>query len=206
MSTLVVIAKAPVPGLVKTRLTPPLTPDQAAAVAEAALVDTLAAVLATPADRRLLVLAGEPGPWLPAGFEVVPQCAGGLDLRLAAAFAGCSGPTLLVGMDTPQITPALLTVDWAAANAWIGPATDGGFWAIGLREPDPTVFPGVPMSVPETGVVQRARLIAAGLSVRDLPTLTDIDTIEDLAAVTRDSVDTYCAGVARALLGDEVYA
>lgn len=206
MSTLLVIAKAPLPGRVKTRLTPPLTPDQAAAVAEAALTDTLAAVLATPARRRVLVLAGEPGPWLPAGFEVVPQGAGGLDLRLAAAFAGCTGPTLLIGMDTPQVTPELLTVDWSTADAWFGPATDGGFWAIGLREPDPSVFPGVPMSVPWTGAVQRSRLLAAGLTVRDLPILTDIDTAADLAAVTRDIPGTHCAGVARALLGGEVYA
>ncbi|MFI1585885.1 DUF2064 domain-containing protein [Embleya sp. NPDC020630] len=206
MTTLLVIAKAPVPGRVKTRLTPPLTPDQAAAVAEAALADTLAAVLATPARRRVLVLAGAPGPWLPPGFEVCPQHGGGLDLRLAAAFAGCTGPTLLVGMDTPQITPDLLTVDWSAADAWFGPATDGGFWAIGMRRPDPSVFPGVPMSVPETGAVQRARLLAAGLTVRDLPTLTDIDTADDLAAVTRDIPGTHCAGVARALLGDGVYA
>ncbi|MFE5331851.1 DUF2064 domain-containing protein [Embleya sp. NPDC056575] len=206
MTTLLVIAKAPVPGRVKTRLTPPLTPDQAAAVAEAALADTLAAVLATPARRRVLVLAGAPGPWLPPGFEVRPQHGGGLDLRLAAAFAGCTGPTLLVGMDTPQITPDLLGVDWSAADAWFGPATDGGFWAIGMRRPDPSVFPGVPMSVPETGAVQRARLLAAGLTVRDLPTLTDIDTADDLAAVTRDIPGTHCAGVARALLGDGVYA
>ena len=206
MSTLVVIAKAPVPGRVKTRLTPPLSPEQAAAVAEAALVDTLAAVLATPACRRVLVLAGEAGSWLPAGVEVVPQCSGGLDLRLAAAFAGCTGPTLLVGMDTPQVTPTLLTVDWSAADAWFGPATDGGFWAIGLRDPDPSLFPGVPMSVPETGAVQRARLHAAGLTVHDLPTLTDIDTIAELADVGREFPATRCAGVARALLGAEVYA
>ncbi|MGC0419102.1 TIGR04282 family arsenosugar biosynthesis glycosyltransferase [Embleya sp. AB8] len=205
-TTLLVIAKAPVPGRAKTRLTPPLTPNQAAAVAEAALTDTLAAVLATPARRRVLVLAGEPGPWLPAGFEVVPQGCGGLDQRLAAAFAGRVGPTLLIGMDTPQVTPDLLTVDWAGADAWFGPAADGGFWAIGLREPDPSVFPGVPMSVPETGAVQRARLLAAGLQVRDLPTLTDIDTVADLAAVTREIPDTHCAGVARALLGGGVYA
>jgi len=206
VSTLVVIAKAPVPGRVKTRLTPPLSPEQAAAVAEAALVDTLEAVLATPARRRVLVLAGEAGPWLPAGVEVVPQCAGGLDLRLAAAFAGCTGPTLLVGMDTPQITPDLLSVDWSAADAWFGPATDGGFWAIGLREPDPSLFPGVPMSVPETGAVQRSRLLAAGLRTRDLPTLTDIDTIAELTSVSREFPGTRTAGTTRALLDAEVYA
>ncbi|NEA82606.1 glycosyltransferase, partial [Actinospica acidiphila] len=76
--TLLVIAKEPRPGRVKTRLTPPFTPEEAAALAEAALADTLDAVARTPARRRVLVLDGSPGPWLPAGVEVVPQCAGGL--------------------------------------------------------------------------------------------------------------------------------
>lgn len=102
MSTLLVIAKTPVAGRVKTRLTPHFTPGQAADLARAALQDTLAAVLATPARRRVLVLDGAPGPWLPHGIEVVPQCEGGLDARLAAAFAGAGGPALLIGMDTPR--------------------------------------------------------------------------------------------------------
>ncbi|CAM5579726.1 hypothetical protein SVIOM342S_07620 [Streptomyces violaceorubidus] len=91
-TTLLVIAKQPRPGRVKTRLTPPFTPAEAAALAEAALADTLGAVAATPARRRVLVLDGDPGPWLPPGFDVVPQGAGGLDARLADAFAGCAGP------------------------------------------------------------------------------------------------------------------
>ena len=105
---LVVIAKAPVAGRSKTRLTPPCTPEQAAGLAEAALADTLAAVAATPCDERVLVLDGDPGAWLPAGFEVIPQCEGGLGERLASAFSHHGGPTLLIGMDTPQVSPALL--------------------------------------------------------------------------------------------------
>lgn len=70
---LVVIAKSPVPGAVKTRLTPPYTAQEAAALAEAALRDTLSAVAAAPAARRVLALLGEPGPWLPAGCDVVAQ-------------------------------------------------------------------------------------------------------------------------------------
>src|SRR6201997_2625355 len=103
--TLLVIAKQPLPGRVKTRLAPPCTHEQAAALAEAALAATLHTVLPVPAARRVLVLDGEPGPWLPPGFDVVPQCGGPLDERLAAAFAGADGPALLIGMDTPQITP-----------------------------------------------------------------------------------------------------
>lgn len=183
MTTLLVIAKEPRPGRVKTRLTPPFSPAEAAVLAEASLTDTLRAVAAAPADRRVLVLDGRPGPWLPPGFDVVPQCAGGLDERLAAAFAGCDGPALLVGMDTPQITPELLTVDFAGCEAYFGPAEDGGFWALGLAAPDPGLLRGVPMSTPFTGAVQRRRLTEGGLRVRDLPALRDVDTAADAEAV-----------------------
>ncbi|MGW2239147.1 TIGR04282 family arsenosugar biosynthesis glycosyltransferase [Streptomyces sp. NPDC001759] len=181
--TLLVIAKEPRPGRVKTRLTPPFTPHQAAGLAEAALADTLDVVARTPARRRVLVLEGAPGPWLPAGFEVVRQCAGGLDERLAAAFAHCDGPALLIGMDTPQVTPALLTVDFAGCDAYFGPAADGGFWALGLAAPDPGLLRGVPMSTPLTGAAQRARL--TGLRVRDLPRLRDVDTAGDAELVAK---------------------
>ncbi|KUN01224.1 glycosyltransferase [Streptomyces yokosukanensis] len=183
MTTLLVIAKEPLPGRVKTRLTPPFTPLQAARLAQASLTDTLHAVAAAPATRRVLVLDGSPGPWLPPGFEVLPQCAGGLDERLADAFAHCSGPALLIGMDTPQVTPELLAVDFAGCDAYFGPAEDGGFWALGLAEPDPALLRGVPMSRPETGAVQRARLLDAGLRVRELPRLRDVDTAADAHAV-----------------------
>lgn len=183
MTTLLVIAKEPRPGRVKTRLTPPFTAREAAELAEAALVDTLHAVAAAPAGRRVLVLDGSPGPWLPPGFDVVPQCPGGLDERLAAAFAGCDGPALLIGMDTPQVTPELLTVGFGDCDAWFGPAEDGGFWALGLASPDPGLLRGVPMSTPVTGAVQRDRLVAAGLRVHDLPLLRDVDTAADAHAV-----------------------
>jgi rSAM/selenodomain-associated transferase 1 len=200
-ATLIVIAKAPVPGRSKTRLTPPCTPEQAAALAEAALADTLHAVLATPAARRVLVLEGEPGAWLPAGFEVVPQRGDGLDERLAAGFfdavgpvgdaataSGGRGPALLVGMDTPQVTPADLAAGWAAltapgTDAVLGHAPDGGYWAIGLRVQDPALFVGVPMSTESTGRDQEARLREHGLAVALLPELRDVDRIDDARAV-----------------------
>ncbi len=100
---LIVIAKEPVAGRSKTRLCPPLEPEQAAALAAAALADTLAAVAQTPARARILALDGNPGEWLPDGFEIVSQGGGGLDARLATAFETSAGPALLVGMDTPQL-------------------------------------------------------------------------------------------------------
>ncbi|MEV7726436.1 DUF2064 domain-containing protein [Streptomyces sp. NPDC101733] len=186
-TTLLVIAKEPVPGRVKTRLTPPYSPAEAASLAEAALADSLAAVAAAPAARRVLVLDGRPGPWLPPGFEVRPQAAGTLDERLAAAFADCAGPALLIGMDTPQVTPELLTVDWEGYGAWFGPALDGGFWALGLLRPDPALLRGVPMSLPGTGAAQYERLRAAGLRVGRLPALRDVDTAEDARVVAAEA-------------------
>lgn len=187
-TTLIVIAKEPVPGRVKTRLTPPYTPQEAAELATAALSDTLRTALDLPARRRVLALEGTPGPWLPPGFDIVPQCGGGLDERLAAAFAACQGPTVLIGMDTPHVTPALLAPAfgeraWHDHDACFGPATDGGFWALGLADPNPELLRGVPMSTPTTGAIQRQRLVDAGLSVHDLPPMTDVDTAADAETV-----------------------
>ena len=185
--TLLVMAKEPRPGQVKTRLTARFSPAEAARLAEAALHDTLCVVAETPARRRVLVLEGRPGPWLPAGMEVVAQVGGGLDVRLAAAFELASGPTLLVGMDTPQITPALLRAGLdgldTGADAVLGPATDGGYWAVGMRRPDPRAFPGVPMSVDETGREQLRRLLTLGLDVTLLPELRDVDQPDDVGLV-----------------------
>jgi glycosyltransferase A (GT-A) superfamily protein (DUF2064 family) len=199
--TLLVIAKAPVAGRVKTRLTPAYSAEEAARLAEAALVDTLAAVLATPVRRRVLVLDGAPGRWLTSGIEVVPQCAGGLDERLAHAFGLCEGPTLLIGMDTPQVTPELLVagLELSEGEAAFGPADDGGFWALGLAGPDPALLRGVPMSAPETGAVQRRRLTRAGLSLRDLPLLRDVDTPEDARLVAAGAPHTRFAATLAAL-------
>lgn len=198
-TTLLVIAKQPVPGRVKTRLVPPCTHEQAAGLAEAALTDTLHTVLQAPALRRVLVLEGEPGPWLPAGFDIVPQCGGQLDERLASAFAAVDGPALLIGMDTPQITPDLLAVDWHAADAVFGPAADGGFWALGMRVPEPSLLRGVPMSTISTGSIQRARLSEAGLRVTDLPQLRDVDTAADAVVVSRQAPQSRFAARARDL-------
>ena len=104
-----------------------------------------------------------------------------------AAFAAVRGPALLIGMDTPQLTPGLLLVDWEVADAWFGPAADGGFWGLGLRVPDPALVRGVPMSTANTGASQRARLHAAGLRVADLPLLRDVDTAADAVAVARQA-------------------
>jgi uncharacterized protein len=203
---LVVIAKSPRPGHSKTRLTPPCEPAQAARLAEASLRDTLAAVAATPCAERVLALAGPPGDWLPPGFRLVEQGEGTLDRRLAHVFSRLDGPTLLIGMDTPQVCPWLLeeavdALDAPGTDAVLGHAEDGGYWAIGLRRPDPRAFLGVPMSVAETGARQEAALHRLGLRVGLLPTLRDVDLIADARAVAMASPD---GGFARTL--DQVEA
>ena len=197
-----VMAKSPVPGRVKTRLCPPCTPQEAAALAEAALADTLDALAACGSGRRIVALDGAPGPWLPPGFEVVPQVVGGLDRRLAAAWAFAGGPGLQIGMDTPQVTAELLDDCLAALDsspAVLGHAVDGGWWAIGLRAADARVFLDVPMSTSRTGTLQEARLRALGLDVAPLPTLVDMDTVHDLPHVTAGGSAIRTAALARTL-------
>jgi len=208
-----VIAKAPVAGLAKTRLAPAFGSDGAAQLAAAALSDTLRAVLATPAARRFVVLDGVPpapgAGWLPTGFDVLAQRGRGLDQRLAAAFddvhRATGLPVLLVGMDTPQLTAALLgdavgTLLQRGTDAVLGAAADGGWWALGLHRPDPALLLGVPMSTARTGVAQRRRLDAAGLSVAPLPVLRDVDTPADAHAVAAETAGSAFAGVLAELM------
>ncbi|MEP6599424.1 MAG: DUF2064 domain-containing protein [Actinomycetota bacterium] len=204
LGTLIVIAKEPLPGRVKTRLVPPLTHRDAAAVAEAALVDTLAAMTAVPAARHVVVLEGRPGTWLPTGWDVVAQSAGGLDARLTAAFEAVdpARSALLVGMDTPQLLARhVLAFDPSRFDACLGPATDGGYWAIGLRDPARArqVIADVPMSRADTGAQQLTRLRAAGLHVQLLDELADVDTIEVAHEVAFQAPATRFAAVLSAV-------
>ena len=193
-ATLLVIAKAPTPGKVKTRLCPPCTPHEAARIAEAALTDTLAAVSEANVRRTVIALDGEAGPWLPENFVVIAQSDGGLDRRLAAAFAATfgtgSGPVLLVGMDTPQLTAEHLRAACAAliapgCDAVLGLADDGGWWSIGLHARDDAVFLGVAMSEADTGAAQAARLHDRRLAVTELGILRDVDTFADAQMVSQ---------------------
>jgi rSAM/selenodomain-associated transferase 1 len=190
---LLVLAKSPEPGRVKTRLTPPLDPVDAASIAEAALVDTLHAAAGTVVDDRVLVLAGEPGAWVPPGFRVMPQRGGGLDERISAALAEADDPAVLIGMDTPQVTSdqlreAIARLD-GGADAVLGEAADGGWWILGVRDPSADLLVGVPMSSDRTCEATRARLRERGLRWEELPILRDVDTIADLPPVAAEVPD-----------------
>lgn len=201
-SSVIVIAKEPVPGRVKTRLVPPLTHEQAADVAGAALWDTLHAVAAVPSQEFLLSFAGDASHWSPEGWRTAAQVDGGLDERMAAAFGAASpGPAVLVGMDTPQLRADQLTAwDPTTHDACLGLAADGGFWAIGLSDPSRAAEAvlGIPMSTAHTGAAQLARLHSLGLRVALLDTLTDVDTIDSAHEVARVARGTrFAAALAR---------
>jgi glycosyltransferase A (GT-A) superfamily protein (DUF2064 family) len=215
---LLVLAKAPEPGLVKTRLCPPLTAEEAADLAAAALLDTLDAVRAVPGGRPVVALTGRlDRAARRAGLRGAlrdlptrPQRGADLGHRIAAAHRDAARllpgrAVLQLGMDTPQVGPDLLA-DAAApllaeprtVDAVFGPATDGGWWALGLHDPRAAiVVADVATSRDDTGERTLRALRAAGLRVGLLPELTDVDTAADAVAVSSAAPDTrFAAAVA----------
>ncbi|ATL69629.1 TIGR04282 family arsenosugar biosynthesis glycosyltransferase [Nocardia terpenica] len=198
-ATILVIAKAPIAGFAKTRLSPPFSPQEAARLAAAALLDTLTAVRHSGIRHRMVAWTGELEraecaaelAEALADFEVVPQRGDGFGARLANAHADAARaglPVVQIGMDTPQAGPDLLA-DCATAlldsgDTVLGPATDGGWWVLGLTDPRPArVLTEVPMSTDTTGVLTRTVLSRCGCRVGDLPELSDVDTVADAIAV-----------------------
>jgi rSAM/selenodomain-associated transferase 1 len=206
----VVLAKAPRPGHVKTRLCPPLSHADAAVLARAALMDTLDSVVAASPDRATVALDGEVGSWLRPGVHVIPQRSGPFADRLEGAiedaFAAFPVPILLVGMDTPQMAPGHLTTAAETllngdTDAVLGRADDGGFWIIGIRQPVAGLCDGVPMSTATTARHQLARLCALGLQCSEVDSLRDVDVIEDALAVAAVAPRTRFAAVLRSTVG-----
>ena len=215
---LLVLAKAPEPGRVKTRLCPPLTPGEAADLAAAALLDTLDAVCRVPGGRVVVALAGRLSDAVRArelraalrGTVVRGQRGAHLGHRIAAAHRDAAGllpgrPVLQLGMDTPQVEPALLVeaagpLHRGAVDAVLGPAADGGWWALGLRDPRlARMIADVPTSRADTGERTLHALRAAGLRVGLLPELTDVDTAADAVAVAELAPRTRFAAAVAAL-------
>lgn len=188
--TVAVIAKECLPGRVKTRMSPPLSLAQASGIAQLSLSRTLETVRHWPVSDRILVMEGTPLTRDGAGFTLLPQVGGSLDERLAAICDGVSGPLLIIGMDTPQVSVSHLVpllTDWSSADykhdAWLGPASDGGFWALAVRRPRGSLIRGVRMSRATTGAEQLSRLGGEGLSTGLLPVLRDMDSFDDAVKI-----------------------
>jgi rSAM/selenodomain-associated transferase 1 len=215
--TVLVVAKAPVPGLAKTRLAARIGPEAAAEIAAAALLDTLDAVAASPVASRVVAFTGElraatRGDELRdrlADFTVIDQRGKDFADRLANAHADAfsaagAQPVLQIGMDTPQVTAHLLA-DCAqvllGAPAVLGMAADGGWWVLGVRTAGVAeVLRGIPMSRPDTGALTLTALRGSGIEVRLVEELRDVDTIDDVDAVRRVcAADSRFALAARAV-------
>ena len=207
--TLLLVAKAPVPGLVKTRLAADVGEATATAVAAAALLDTIeTCTLAVGPDRCRLALSGDLAEALRddeirtalTGWTIAPQRGNGLGERLANAHAEVTGPVVQIGMDTPQVTPAglLAVADGVeAADAVLAPAEDGGWWALALHDPSAaTALRDVPMSTPQTYAATRSALEALGLRVAAGERLRDVDHLADVAPVATAAPGTRFAKIA----------
>jgi glycosyltransferase A (GT-A) superfamily protein (DUF2064 family) len=196
--TVLVVAKAPVPGLAKTRLAAALGDELAADIAAAALLDTLDAVAQTPASERVVAMTGDLDRACRGGeirerlesFTVIGQRGDDFADRLANAHADAavSGqPVLQIGMDTPQVSEELLT-DCARAllttPALLGLAHDGGWWVLGVADAvTAECLRDVPMSQEDTGAVTLGALRDTGISVKLVEELRDVDTVDDIPLV-----------------------
>ncbi|MBO0679227.1 DUF2064 domain-containing protein [Mycolicibacterium sp. S2-37] len=200
--TALVVAKAPVPGLAKTRLAATVGDQIAAVIASAALLDTLDAVLATPVARRVVALTGDLDEARNGAaiqdrlgeFTVVPQRGDTFAERLVHAHADAAAaagerPIIQIGMDTPQVTDELLARCATAllgTDAVLGPATDGGWWLLGVRHAKMAgCLRGVPMSRANTGELTVKALRNNNLEVSVLDELADVDTAADVDRVRR---------------------
>lgn len=198
--TLLVVAKAPVPGRAKTRLAAIVGDQVAADIAAAALLDTLDAATSTPVAARVVALTGDVDAASCApeirnrleSFTVIEQRGFDFADRLANAHAdaGAAGgghPVLQIGMDTPQVTAEQLAGcarRLLRVHALLGPACDGGWWILGLHEPGAAeCLRGVPMSQPDTGELTVKALRHTGISVSLVETLADVDVVDDVVAV-----------------------
>jgi uncharacterized protein len=190
---LIIFVKAPRRGTVKTRLAASIGAAPALAVYR-----RLVAVLREELKRLPNVelryspddAASEIAAWLQPDWRSTPQGAGDLGQRMNAAFAehfaAGAERVVIVGSDCPDVSAADIRTAWAALRSndvMLGPATDGGYWLIGLRAPQPELFAHMPWSRSTVlkQTLERAREL--GLSVGLLRELSDVDTVEDWEAV-----------------------
>jgi uncharacterized protein len=198
--SVLIMAKAPRPGTVKTRLTPLLGPAGCARLQAALLTHTATLAHHTAPGSTYLAFdppdaAAEVRPLVPAAVRLVAQVAGHLGVRLAAAtdtvLAQAPGPLLVIGTDAPTLTTTIL--DQAVTvlrghDVVFGPALDGGYYLIGLHRPCLEVFAIDSSLWSGPGVLAASQAAAerAGLTVGLLPELRDVDTPADATALRTD--------------------
>ena len=192
MTAVLLFAKAPRSGKVKTRLAATIGAERALAVyrqlgravADAVAPDFPLTVWYDPPNAK-----DEMRRWL-GDHEFLPQSRGDLGSRLTHAFSAHFSrgdhPVLAIGADAPGVDGAVIgeaVQALVAADAVIGPATDGGYYLIGLARDAPASFREIPWSTGQVTRVTLDRLAAADLSFVTLKTRRDVDTADDLAAL-----------------------
>jgi len=190
---LVVFARWPEPGQVKTRLSPALPPELAAAFYEAMVRDTIETGRLASVDRRYLYWLGAPPdrPWSraarEAGYRETLQRGSDLGTRLEAAFEELlSGPgehVVVVGTDAPELSPALIAAAFArlaSHDLVLGPTLDGGYYLVGLGRRAPEIFHGIPWGTDQVLARTLERAGGAGLTTALLDPLSDVDVPADL--------------------------
>ena len=191
MNALLVIAKRPAPGQTKTRLTPPLSPEQAARLYEAFLLDTLETVCAVPNVTRLINYAPhDEAAYFAAfapGFGLVPQVGADLGERLDHALTHTLTQgfhrAVIMDSDSPTLPACHLEQAFNAldhADVVLGPCEDGGYYLIGLKQPAPHLTRGVQMSTPNVLRDTLALAHDCGLTTALLPMWYDVDTVQEL--------------------------
>jgi uncharacterized protein len=188
-SILMIFLKAPRIGTVKTRLAAEIGETEACA-AYRKLIDTLVGRLEglPNVELRFSPDDAEPEirPWLLAGWRSHPQGPGDLGKRLDRAFANVfvegAKHAAIIGSDCPGVSKKDVTDSWLALDTHdlvLGPARDGGYWLIGLNCQQPLLFNQIPWSTPSVLQETAARARRAGLRVKLLRELVDIDTASD---------------------------
>lgn len=194
---LLIFARAPQRGLVKTRLAASVGPDRALAIYRSLTEQLLLrlqgmhadmVVVHSPADAAVGMRA-----WLGDALAYDAQCSGDLGTRMrhamATAFADGAERVVVIGTDCPDLTAATVDASFAAlrhADVVLGPALDGGYYLIGASEVHDVLFEDIPWSTARTLRVTLDRARDAGLRVALLPALRDIDTVDDWRAYRRD--------------------
>jgi uncharacterized protein len=190
-----ILAKAPLPGLAKTRLAPALGADGAAQL-QARFIERAVAT-AHAAGTGPVTLWAAPDQHHPAfqtlsallGVSLARQPEGDLGARMLAALEAAHGPALVIGTDCPALSAAHLAAAAAVlrdgCDAVVVPVEDGGYALIGTRRPQPTLFDGVPWGTSDVMAETRRRLRAARLVWREPARLWDVDEPADLARMQR---------------------
>ncbi|MBI5443203.1 MAG: TIGR04282 family arsenosugar biosynthesis glycosyltransferase [Deltaproteobacteria bacterium] len=203
----VVFAKRPRAGRVKTRLCPPLRPCEAARLYGCLLRDTLDLVREIPALRRLAVTPWSEAAWfrrVAPDFRLLRQGPGGLGRRMAAVaracFASGARSVVLLGSDSPTLPPSSIEAAFRrledGADAVLGPCTDGGYYLVGLSGPDVSLFEGVPFSSPTTLAATLELGERSGLRVETVEPWYDVDGPADLERLRRELAEPSAAGPA----------